>query len=408
LAFDDHRVMSERDWGSELGLRPMINASGPNTRSGGHRMHPAVIEAMAWAGSVHLPIDELQVQAGNLIAEVTGAEAGYVTAGASAGLTLAAAACIAGLDIAAMSRLPDATGLRNEIVVQRGHRNGYDRALRAAGARLIDIGDLGYPGGGMTQAWQIRAAIDAGTAAVACPVQAGPGLVPLEEVVAVAREAGVPVIVDAAAALPPAGNLRRFIDIGADLVVFSGGKAIGGPQGTGIICGRTDLIRSIALQHQDLITDERTWSGRRLIEDGVLAGMPANGIGRSMKVGRESIVGLMVALRRFVAADHEAEADRQLRLLRRIAEQLEGSVAYPVEIVVGAATQPFPSLLIHVGGASAADSAADIVLAAARGDPPVQLGQMRLSEGIVTVLASTLADDEADAVAERLLAHLRR
>jgi L-seryl-tRNA(Ser) seleniumtransferase len=400
--------MSTRDWASELGIRPVINASGPNTRSGGHRMHPEVIEAMAWAASVHLPIDELQVQAGILIADITGAEAGYVTAGAAAGLTLAAAACITGSDILAMSRLPDASGRPHEIVVQRGHRNGYDRAFRAAGARLVDVGDLGYPGGGMTQSWQIRAAIGPQTVAVACPVQAAPGLVPLEDVVRVAHEAGVPVIVDAAAALPPAEHLRSFISAGADLVVFSGGKAIGGPQASGIVCGRADLIRSIALQHQDQITDQRTWSDRRLIEEGRIAGMPENGIGRSMKVGRESIVGLMVALGRFVAADHVAEAARQRLLLDGIAQRLGSSGPHQVTILPEGPARPYPSLLIDLGGAAAGDAAADVVVAAAASDPPVLLGQQRLAEGIITVLASTLVDDEADLVVDRLTDLLRR
>jgi L-seryl-tRNA(Ser) seleniumtransferase len=255
----------------------------------------------------------------------------------------------------------------------------------------------------MTQAWQIRAAIGRQTAAVACPVQAAPGLVPLEDVVRVAHEADIPVIVDAAAALPPAEHLRSFISTGADLVVFSGGKAIGGPQASGIVCGRAELIRSIALQHQDQITDPRTWPERQLIEYGRIAGMPENGIGRSMKVGRETIVGLMVALQRFVAADHVAEAARQRRLLDGLAGRLGASMPHPVTILAEGPARPYPVLLIDLGGAAAGDAAADVVIAAAASDPPVLLGQQRLAEGIVTILASTLADEEADVVAERLI-----
>ncbi|HET7093842.1 MAG TPA: hypothetical protein VFI22_10200, partial [Thermomicrobiales bacterium] len=207
----------------QLGLRPVINASGTLTRLGGSRMAPETLAAMAEAAAAFVPIDELQERAGDVIAEITGAESGYVVAGAAAGLSLATAACVAGMDVAAMDRLPDTTGLKNEVVVQRGHRNAYDHAIRAAGIRFVEAGYLGYPGAGGTQPWQIADAITERTAAVACPIIDTPGTVPLPVVCAIAHANGVPVIVDAAAELPPRANLRRFIAEGADLVVFSGG-----------------------------------------------------------------------------------------------------------------------------------------------------------------------------------------
>lgn len=210
-----------------LGVRRIVNAAGPVTRLGGHRLAPEVVAAMAEAAQGHVQIDELQARAGDLLAEATGAEAGLVTAGAAAGLTLATAACLAGFDPARMDSLPFVPDGRNEIVVQRGHRNAYDHAIRAAGARFVEVGYLGYPGAGTTYPWQIEAAITGHTVAVACPVMETPGTVPLAEVAAVAHRHSVPVIVDAAAALPPRDNLRRFIREGAYLVVYSGGKAIG-------------------------------------------------------------------------------------------------------------------------------------------------------------------------------------
>src|SRR3954453_1148681 len=205
----------------ELGLRTVINASGTLTRLGGSRMAPEVLAAMAEAAAAFVPIDDLQARAGDVIAEITGAEAGYVVTDAAAGLSLGMAACIAGLDVGAMDRLPDTTGLKNEVVVQRGHRNAYDHAIRAAGVRMVEVGYLGYPGAGGTFGWQIEEAITERTAAVACPILDTPGTLALAEVADIAHAKGVPVVVDAAAELPPRSNLRRFIAEGADLVAYS-------------------------------------------------------------------------------------------------------------------------------------------------------------------------------------------
>src|SRR5215212_4825903 len=188
----------------ELGLRTVINASGTLTRLGGSRMLPEVLAAMTDAAASFVPIDALQARAGEIIAEITGAEAGYVVTGAAAGLSLGVAACIAGMDVTAMDRLPDTSGLKDEVVVQRGHRNAYDHAIRAAGVRMVEVG---YPGAGGTSPWQIAAAITERTAAVACPILDTPGTVPLSEVCQIAHKRGVPVIVDAAAELPPRENL---------------------------------------------------------------------------------------------------------------------------------------------------------------------------------------------------------
>ncbi|MGI9252146.1 MAG: aminotransferase class V-fold PLP-dependent enzyme, partial [Thermomicrobiales bacterium] len=297
-----------------LGLTPVINAAGTLTRLGGSRMAPEVLAAMQEAAASFVPIDELQERAGAVIAEITGAEAGYVVTGAAAGLSLGTAACVAGMDIGKMDRLPDTTGMKNEVVVQRGHRNSYDHAIRAAGIRFVEVGYLGYPGAGGTMPWQIDEAITERTAAVACPILDTPGTVPLAVVCEIAHAKGVPVIVDAAAELPPRINLRRFIAEGADLVVFSGGKAIGGPQASGILAGRKDLIASVSLQHQDMDNRPETWSRRSWIAEGRVAGVPHQGFGRSMKVGREEIAGLITALRRFAAGSDETDFQRWMTL----------------------------------------------------------------------------------------------
>src|SRR4051812_46539657 len=270
---------------------------------------------MAEASASFVHIDQLQAAAGEVIAAITGAEAGYVTTGASAGLALGTAACVAGMDVAAMDRLPDTSGLRNEIVVQRGHRNSYDHAIRSVGIQFVEAGYLGHPGAGGTQPWQIESAITERTAAIACPILETPGTLPLPVVAEIAHRHGLPVIVDAAAELPPRSNLQRFVREGADLVVFSGGKAIGGPQASGILAGRADLIASVALQHQDMDVRSETWNRRDLLTAGVLAGIPHQGFGRAAKVGREEIAGLVTALEIFAAGSDDDDFARWSTLL---------------------------------------------------------------------------------------------
>ena len=395
-----------------LGLRPIVNASGPATRVGGHRMHPEVIAAMAEAAALHFAIDELQEHASGIIAQATGAQAGFVSAGASSGLTLAAAAAIAGTDPVLMDRLPHTDGIPNEILVQRGHRNAYDHALRAAGAHLVDVGTQGYPGGGRTHAWQIEAAIGPRTVAIAYPVQNAPGTVSLPKVIEIAHRHDLPVIIDAAASLPPAANLRRYIAEGADLVSYSGGKSIGGPQASGILCGRADLILAAALQQLDMDVDARTWRYRSMIDSGEIPGPPHHGIARSMKVGKETIVGLLVALQRFINADEAAELARQERLLQHIADLLSragsgNGTGWPAVTLRHPPVDgriPFPVLAVDFGGPVAADRAAAAARVLQSGNPPVYVSELWLDQGQLGVVGSTLANDEAEVVAGAIAA----
>jgi D-glucosaminate-6-phosphate ammonia-lyase len=385
----------------ELGVRTVINASGTLTRLGGSRMAPDVLAAMTEAAASFVHIDELQVQAGRAIAEATGAEAGYVVAGAAAGLTLGTVACVAGFDVGKMDRLPDATGMKNEVVVQRGHRNAYDHAIRAAGVRFVEVGYLGYPGAGGTFGWQIDEAITERTAAVACPILDTPGTVPLREVCEIAHAKGVPVIVDAAAELPPRANLRRFIEEGADLVAFSGGKAIGGPQASGILAGRADLIASVALQHQDMDVRAETWSKRWMIASDQLRGVPHQGFGRSMKVGREEVVGLVTALRRFVAGSDEADCARWSGLLRVVAGHLDGLPGVTVTHVVNK-SRPVPMLRIELDEESLGFTAYEAVNHLLAGDPAIAVAESYAEFGRLGVNAQGLTEGEADAVGRRL------
>ncbi len=316
----------------DIGVRTLINAKGTATRLSGAPLRPEVAEAMVEASRHCVDMGELQAAASREIAAVTGAEAGYVASGAAACLLLAAAACLARLDPARMARLPDADGRADQIIMVRSQRNFYDHAIRASGASIIEVGlPDRYAGAGVRDAaiWEIEAAISPNTAAIFYVADAA-AQPPLADITRVAAQLGVPVIVDAAAQLPPQDNLKRFIREGADIVVFSGGKALGGPQASGFLCGKRDLIMSAALQHLDLDVYEDMWDPpTSLIDRSLLKGMPSHGIGRTCKVGKEEIIGLLTALRLFVA---EGDARRHAVWLRRL-QSVHKSVADDAKII---------------------------------------------------------------------------
>jgi L-seryl-tRNA(Ser) seleniumtransferase len=386
---------------AELDVRPVINAAGTLTRLGGSRMAPEVLAAMAEAAASFVHIDELQARAGEVIAEVTGADAGYVVTGAAAGLTLGTAACIAGLDVSLMDRLPDTSGMKNEVVVQKGHRNAYDHAIRAAGVTFVEVGYLGYPGAGGTYSWQIEAVITERTAAIACPILPTPGTVPLPEVCEIAHGHGIPVIVDAAAELPPRANLRRFFAEGADLVAFSGGKSIGGPQASGILAGRRDLIASVALQHQDMDVRPETWGKRGLLADGTIRGVPHQGFGRAMKVGREEVVGLITALRRYVAGSDDEDLARWNDQLAHLADGLSGLSGVSVRCHQPA-DKPIPQLILDLDEAYLGRTAYDIANALLDGEPAIAIGQSRAEFGTLNLIPQSLDESEVEIVGTRL------
>jgi L-seryl-tRNA(Ser) seleniumtransferase len=261
-------------------------------------MVPEVVEAMAQASRAFVPMAELHRAAGRRIAELTGVEAAHVCAGAAAGIALMAAACMAGTDGAKIRQLPDTTGMPSTFVVHRNHRHGYDQALRVAGGAFLEVeadaDELeramraqrapGVAGVFYTIAWNLHGEV-----------------LPLPRVAEIARRYKVPVLVDAAAEVPPVENLWRFVKEGADGVALSGGKALRGPQSTGLILGRAGLIEACRLND-----------------------CPNHSIGRSMKTGKEDIAGLLKAVELYVARDHVAEGLVWDRRVARVLETLEG------------------------------------------------------------------------------------
>jgi L-seryl-tRNA(Ser) seleniumtransferase len=377
----------------ELVVPTLINAAGTVTRLSGGRMAPEVAEAMRQASVACIDMMQLQAAACRAIQAATGAESGIVTSGASAAVLLGAAACLAGLDPGRMNRLPEVADGRREFVVVRSQRNMYDRAVVVAGGRLVEVGIPDrYSGPGVrdAEAWEVEEAIGPDTAGIyyLAQAQSKPAL---EAVAAVAQRHGLPVLVDAAAQLPPAGNLRAYLAAGADLVCFSGGKAIGGPQASGILAGRADLVASALVQMLDLDVEPAFWAPpREFAALGQLRGLPQHGIGRSCKVGKEEIAGLIVALNRFVAADPEARA----ATLRARVTAMMGVGGSDLSVVPGAV----PLLAWRVGDARA--MAAQLLA----GKPAIACGLGRADEGVLLFNPMAVSDDEAAEIARRIAA----
>lgn len=269
---------------ARLGVRPVLNAWGTVTRVGGSRMHPDVLRAMDEASTSFVDLGELHAAAGRRVAQLLDADAACITCGAAAGLAIAAAACIAGTDRASILRLPDTAGLRDEVIVLKSHRILYDQAVLLAGARFVEVGVTSA-----AEISQLIAAITPRTAMVLYVAEAMPlrGSIALREVTRALEGTGIPVVVDAAAELPPRRNLRAFLDDGADLVVVSGGKELRGPQSSGMILGRADLIEACSAN-----------------------AFPNYGIGRAMKTDRETIVGLVRAVELYLERDEAADLER--------------------------------------------------------------------------------------------------
>ncbi len=383
----------------QLGVTRRINVAGTLTRLGGSLMEPEVFQALALAANASVDIADMQTAGSMVISRATGAEAGIVTSGAAAGLTLATAACLARWDVARMAALPDTRAMPNEILMARTQRNSYDHAIRLAGAHIVDIGhnDRGTGAGirGL-EPWEIDAAITPQTVAMVF-VATAQTVDDLPAAVEVLHAHGLPVIVDAAAQLPPRANLRRFIAAGADLVVFSGGKAIGGPQASGILAGRRDLVGSALLQMMDMDVSPKSWSPSSLIDRPALRGIPHHGIGRGFKVGKEEIAGLLCALQRFETRDEAAASLALTRRLQVIADGLHPCPGITLRLVPASVANPVPMLELDAGAQAQA-----VVERLLRGTPPVHVGERMVPAGILAIHPQTLRSED-DAVLLRCI-----
>lgn len=229
-----------RDVIGELGVRSFINAAGTFTAFTGSLMRPEVMAAMQVASRKYVRLDDLHVAVGARIAELLGCQAALVTSGCASALSLSTAACVAGKDPQRIRQLPDTTGLKSEVLVQKSHRVNYDHAIRNAGVRMIEV----------ETREELEAAINERTAMMFFLNFANPkGQVHHEEFVAIGKKHNIPTLIDAAADIPPVENLWKYTKIGFDLVGFSGGKGLRGPQSSGLLLGRKDLIEAARLNN---------------------------------------------------------------------------------------------------------------------------------------------------------------
>jgi D-glucosaminate-6-phosphate ammonia-lyase len=391
-----------------LGIVPIINAAGSVTHLSASPIAADIAQAMSLAAQSSIDVADAQGRASEIIAGYTGAEAAMITSGASAGLLLGAAACIAGLNAGAMDKLPDTAGMRNEFIVPRSHRNSYDHAVRAAGGRFVEVGVADrIVGVGIrdTEGWELESAITDRTAGffyVARP-DSRPGL---SVVADIAQRHGLPLLVDAAAELPPCSNLRHFIDEGADLVVFSGGKAIGGPMASGILCGRRTLVASALLQQLDLDFEFDTWQPpASLIDKHQLKCVPRNGIGRSSKVGKEQIVGLLLALQAFVATPDAEREIRATHIAQALHSALRGLPHLEIRIISDGEGRGVPRVEITVAASIGAQALADRLRA---GSPSVRVDTGRVRSGVLLLIPTCLSSGDTAPIAEAFTTALRR
>jgi len=349
-----------------FGVNSMINVAGTKTRYGGALMEEDALKAMDEAAHYSVNLFDLEAAASRVIAKKTHAEAGIVTCGAFASLTLAVAACICGFNVHRMNSLPDTSNFPNEFIMATHQISGYDHSIAVAGGKIIPVGiqpDTPHPNEvSEITVRDFEAEINENTAGIVYAARNG-SRPPLSEVNKLAKGYQIPVIVDAAAQVPPVENFYRFIDAGADLVCFSGGKGIRGPQASGILCGRKDLICSAVMQMLDMaikpFDDWEPPTEFKLLKE-KLRGRPSHGIGRGAKISKEAIVGLLVALESLDSDKFEQKAEYLRVLLNNISsliKDLEG-----VEIQMSEEYKnAYPMLMVKIDEKKLGKSANDVV-----------------------------------------------
>jgi uncharacterized pyridoxal phosphate-dependent enzyme len=363
-----------RDYFRELGVRPFINAAGTYTAMTASLMPPEVMEAINYASKHYVMLDELHDRVGERIATLVRAEAAMVTSGAASALTLGTAAVLTGMDRQKVSALPDLTGMKSEVIIQKAHRFGYERAVRNCGVRFVEV---------ETRDDLERAVNDKTAMMIFYNNNNKEGRIQDEEFVQLGRKHAIPTLNDAAADVPPVDNLWKYTAMGFDLVAFSGGKGIRGPQSAGLLLGTKPLI---AAARQN--------------------GSPnGSAIGRGMKVNKEEMVGMLAALELFVGKDHLREGrefERRAEEIRKSASAVSGVKA---EIFVPEVANHVPHVRVTWDGASSGAKATAVVRALQDGEPSIAIR----SEGDTLVVGVWMMQPgEEKVVARRLRQELEK
>jgi uncharacterized pyridoxal phosphate-dependent enzyme len=352
----------------------VINATGgQRTLLGGSALSPQVRQAMEDANRYYVDMEELLEVSGQVVAGLLSAEAAYITSGCCAALALGTAACMAGADPARLEKLPDVSGMRHEVLIQKGQRYKYDRCVTSSGARLVEVGDATG-----TSTEQIEAAIGERTVAILYRAPDGaPGVVSLEKVIQLGKQHQIPVILDAAGQVYPVERLKMYTGMGADLVGY-GAKYFGAPNSTGVLCGRADLVQAAA--RHGFIGFEA--SSHR-------------SFGRPMKLDRQEIVAVVVALRQWMTMDHEARFEGYARRVQRLQEVLEGMP----HLTLAPDGDPVTGLRISLDEGALGKTTAEIAAALKDGDPSIWV---RAQQGAITVSVRTIMDGDELVIADSL------
>jgi L-seryl-tRNA(Ser) seleniumtransferase len=361
----------------ELGLRQIINVSGTMTALGASIAVPEAIDAMTRALPQFFDMGALHRYASGVIAELTGAEAGFVTASCASGITVAVAAAMTGSDLHAIEQLPDTAGLKHEVLMLSGHMVSFgapvEQMVRLAGARVVPVGQATS-----SSAYQLAGAINERTAAALFVVShhvVDYAQVPLKTFVEVCHARGVPVIVDAASEY----DLRMFLAAGADIAVYSGHKFLGGPT-SGIVAGTRDLVRACYLQNR--------------------------GIGRGMKVGKETVVGVSAALTAWKTRDHEGIRARERAALDTWVAALADRPGVTATIVPDPTDNPLDRLKVSIDPEAARITAWNLAQRLAAGDRPVIVRDHEIEHGHFFLDPCNLHPGQEHVVAERLVEEL--
>jgi L-seryl-tRNA(Ser) seleniumtransferase len=360
---------SSRDYFKELGVKPFINAAGTYTNLTASLMPPEVVRAIEYASRSYVRLGELHDAVGKRIAELTGAEAAMVTAGAASALTLGTAACITGTNQQFIRRLPDTTGMKTEVILQKSHRYGYDHAVRNCGVRFVEV----------ETAEELERAINPNTVMMLFFNANDPvGKIRAQEFVALGKKHGIPTFNDAAADTPPVERLSMYTKMGFDLVTFSGGKGIRGPQSAGLLLGRKDLIAAARMNTSP----------------------NSDSIGRGMKVNKEEMLGMMVAVEHFVNKDHQAEWREWERRAKTITDAATSIKGVSAEVKVPEIANHVPHVHITWNREQVKIAPRDVVRQLRQGDPAIEPTPAGGNEVVIGVWMMQQGDDKV--VARRL------
>ena len=383
--------MSYLEWPEvyrKLGIKPVINAQSWVTVLGGSIMRKEVLEAMNDASKVFVDMIELNKSAGKVIAKICNSEAGLVTNGCASAQVLMSAACMTGEDDYNVEKLPNTEGMKNEVIIFKGQRNRYDKAFETSGAIIKEFGTEED-----ATEEDLISVISNKTCAIAYVIMPfyKPGI-GLKKTIEIAHKNSIPVILDAAAEIPPRSNLHRFINMGVDMVAFSGGKGIGGPQSSGILAGREDLINSAFKNSLNLHSNIAC-------------------VGRPMKVSKENIIGLVTALELYLDSNEEEEYDSWKEKSEYIKNQLKDIPNLDVKIentlTHRQGTQPILYFHKDWKGKSPEKIKEEMI----NGDPPIYLGVggSNLYEymGEINIVMTNVMEGEEIIIADRLNKLLR-